>query len=87
MKKLVVGESVNWTDEFGKLKKGVIVQVIPALKVPDVSAFKQTHSLRAVNGFMRSQESYLIQVEPKVTAVKPSLHWPRVSDLQLAEVE
>ncbi len=86
-KSLAVGDRVRWSSQANgvwKTKNGLIVEVVPAHKVPRDKNF----------GSSRNHESYIVEIifEPQYTngpkskitrKKKPERYWPKVQNLRL----
>jgi hypothetical protein len=75
---LNLGDKVQWKSQsggyYGKVKRGIICQVVPPGTVPNPGSLRV---LGAGFGMARKHESYLVKVGNVA-------YWPRVQYLQLA---
>ena len=73
----LLGDTVEWESQsggyYGKVKRGVIVQVVKAGEVPDPGTMRV---LGAGFGMSRKHESYLVKVGNVA-------YWPRVKHLRV----
>jgi uncharacterized protein YgiB involved in biofilm formation len=73
----LLGDTVQWESQsggyYGKVKRGVIVQVVKAGEVPDPGTMRV---IGAGFGMSRKHESYLVKVGNVA-------YWPRVNHLRV----